>query len=253
MLKAFIKDLNELPESLREHYVASDGGYVLDVDKKEYSDKINEFRTNNINLTNQLNAFGNITPESYNQLKTDYETLKANPPKSSGKSENEDLERVKTEYEQRLEQANAGKTEAETQARTYRDALNGHIVDNAVARAISNVGKIHQGALPDVLRRAREVWRVNENGVPVAMNGETAVYGADGKLPLTIEEYAQNLMQEAPYYFEGNSGGGAGGSGGGAGGSGGGGPATITREQFQNSPSVDMISKVAKGELVVEG
>lgn len=253
MLKVFVKDLNKLPESLREHYVASDGGYVLDVDKKEYSDKINEFRTNNINLTNQLNAFGNITPESYNQLKTEYEKLKADPPKPSGKSENEDIERIKTEYEQRLEQANTGKTEAEQRARTYQDALNGHIVDNVVAQAISNVGKIHKGALPDVLRRAREVWRVNENGVPVAMNGETVVYGADGKLPLTVEEYAQNLMQEAPYYFEGNSGGGAGGSGAaGSGGSGGNGPATITREQFQN-PSVEMISKVAKGELVVEG
>jgi hypothetical protein len=249
MLKAFIKDLNELPEPLREHYVASDGGYVLDVDKKEYSDKINEFRMNNINLTNQLQEFGNITPESYNQLKTEYEKLKANPPEGGGDA---DIERIKTEYEQRLEQANVGKTEAETRAQTYQDALNGHIVDNVVAQAISNVGKIHKGALPDVLRRAREVWRVNENGVPVAMNGETVVYGADGKLPLTVEEYAQNLMQDAPYYFEGNSGGGAGGSGAGSGGSGGSGPATITREQFQNNPSVDLISKVAKGEVVVE-
>ena len=249
MLKVFVKDLTEISESLREHYVASDGGYVLDVDKKEYSNRINEFRTNNIDLTNKLKAFGDLTVEKYDSLKTEYETLMASQKQAGGKGESEDLERLKAEYEQRLEQANAGKAEAEKLTQNYREKLNAHIIDNTVAKAISNVGKVQKGALPDILRRARDVWQVNERGVPVAMDGETAIYGQDGKLPLTIEEYAQRLITEAPFYFEGNTGGGAGGSGGNSGG-GGDSPEIITREQFQNASS-EMIDKIAAGKMVI--
>lgn len=248
MIKIFIKSLTDVTEALRGEYIATEGGFVLDADTKEYKTKIDEFRGNNIRLTQQVEAFGDATPEKYRQLQTDYDKLKASPPKPKGGGAPEEVERITAEYEQRLKQALDGKTEAETKALGYRGKLNEYTVDNVVARAISNVGKVHKGALPDILARARQIWEVNDIGVPVAMSEGKAVYGADGKLPLTVEEYAQGLLKDAAYFFEGNSGGGAGGSSGAGGSGGAGGKKTITREEYQTGKYID---SVAKGETVV--
>ena len=243
----FIKNLNDAPEGLREHYTASEGGFVLNTDDGEYKNKINEFRTNNIELKQKLESFAGVDVDRYKQLQTDLDDAKKkleDALKKGGGSG--DVEKLKAEYEQRLKQSLEAKEAAEKQTGTYKGKLNDLLINDTIAKAVSNVGKVQKGALTDILHRARSVWEVNENGVPVAMRDGAAIYGADGKLPLTAEEYAQGLYKDAPYLFEGNSGGGAGGSGG-SGGSGGT-TKTITRAEYQAG---NHIEAVAKGEITV--
>ena len=68
--------------------------------------------------------------------------------------------------------------------------------------------------MDDFLGRARNVFKL-VNGVPTALDvdGKTVRYGKDGVTPMSLEEWADAQVQEAPHLFESNVGGGAPGSG----------------------------------------
>ena len=70
-------------------------------------------------------------------------------------------------------------------------------------------------AIPDITARARITFKLVD-GVPQAFDGQTARMGKDG--PMTLAEWVDALVSDAPHLFEANAGGGAAGSGsGGAG------------------------------------
>ena len=100
----------------------------------------------------------------------------------------------------------------EARAANSETELHARMVENKIAAAVGGVGTVRKGAMEDILSRAKSVWRLDDDLNLVAMKGESAVYGTDGKTPLSPEEYATSLLQEAPYFFEGNSGSGAGGN-----------------------------------------
>ena len=67
--------------------------------------------------------------------------------------------------------------------------------------------------MKDVLARARGVFTLDNDGNPVAKDSEgKVILGADGVKPLAVKEWSHSLVEEAPYLFEGSSGGGANGS-----------------------------------------
>ena len=73
--------------------------------------------------------------------------------------------------------------------------------------------------MPDITARARGVFRLVE-GVPTAFeaDGKTVRAGKDGVTPMTLEEWVDAQVSEAPHLFESTAGGGAAGNGsGGAG------------------------------------
>jgi hypothetical protein len=74
-------------------------------------------------------------------------------------------------------------------------------------------------AIPDVTARARMTFKL-VNGVPQAFeaDGQNARMGKDGVTPMTLAEWLDALVSDAPHLFEANAGGGAvGSSSGGAG------------------------------------
>lgn len=252
-LKSFYEKLEDIPEGLRDHYAKTDDGYVLDVDGADYRQKLGEFRGNNINLMKerddllkQLTPFKDIDPAKYAEMKKKLNDLDEKGLLEAGKIDElveKRVAKMRSDFEGQINQLTTNADEATQRASTYKTQLDKLAINDAISKAASDVGKLRKGALTDVLARAHRDWRVNENGVPVAMNGDTLVYGKDGKAPLTAGEWAQGLAQDAPYLFEGNTGGGAGGSG-----SGTGGRRTITREEYRTGKYVD---QVAKGEIDV--
>jgi hypothetical protein len=74
-------------------------------------------------------------------------------------------------------------------------------------------------AIPDITARARSVFRL-VNGLPTAFesDGRTVRVGKDGITPMTLDEWVDSQVADAPHLFESNAGGGAAGdaSGGGA-------------------------------------
>ena len=92
--------------------------------------------------------------------------------------------------------------------------------DQGVGAAATKRG-LRATAMPDITSRARSVFRL-VNGVPTAFeaDGQTVRYGRDGVTPMTLEEWVDTQVSDAPHLFESNAGGGAAGNGsGGVGGS----------------------------------
>ena len=95
------------------------------------------------------------------------------------------------------------------------------LIDQGVITVATKRG-LRPTAITDITSRARSVFKL-ENGVPRAFeaDGETVRYGKDGVSPMTLEEWVDTQVTEAPHLFESNAGSGAAGNGsGGVGGKG---------------------------------
>ncbi len=230
-LKAFIAQLEDVSEELREHYMPTEGdgdsaaGFVLDSDEGEYKKKLDEFRSNNRKMhreTEKLKkiaaAAKGIDPEKYAEAIEALEKLEGMEDSELLKSGNIDAvvakrtEAMKKENDKQV----AARQKALEQATSERDVLKGRLgtllIDSEVTSVVSKIGKVKQGAHDDILSRAHRTWKIDEDGdvVPKSQEGET-VYGTDGE-PLTMQGWANDLLQNASHLFEGGGGGGGGGS-----------------------------------------
>jgi hypothetical protein len=96
--------------------------------------------------------------------------------------------------------------------------LSALLIDDAATSEAAKRG-LRSTALPDLKARARQTFKL-VGGVPQAFDGDLPRLGRDGVSPLTLAEWVDALVSDAPHLFEANAGGGAVGSGpGGAAGS----------------------------------
>jgi hypothetical protein len=99
-----------------------------------------------------------------------------------------------------------------------RDALHGRLsaiqIDQTVVNEATKRG-LRPTAIPDITSRARMTFKLVD-GVPQAFEGEKVRTGKDGVSPMTLAEWVDALVGDAPHLFEANAGSGAAGSGGGA-------------------------------------
>ena len=86
-------------------------------------------------------------------------------------------------------------------------------IDQGVTTVATKKG-LRPTAIPDITARARSVFRL-VNGVPTAFesDGKTVRAGKDGITPMTLEEWVDTQVADAPHLFESNTGGGAAGTG----------------------------------------
>ena len=102
-------------------------------------------------------------------------------------------------------------------ATSERDALNARLVAIQIDQGVTAVATkrgLRATAIPDITARARGVFRL-VNGVPIAFeaDAQTVRAGRDGVTPMTLEEWVDAQVSEAPHLFESNAGGGAAGNG----------------------------------------
>ncbi len=71
-----------------------------------------------------------------------------------------------------------------------------------------------RSTITDITARARNVFKL-VNGGPRAFeaDGQSVRYGKDGVTPMTLEEWVDTQVAEAPHLFESNAGSGAAGNG----------------------------------------
>jgi hypothetical protein len=98
-----------------------------------------------------------------------------------------------------------------------RDALNARLVAIQIDQGVIGVASkrgLRASAIPDITARARGVFRLM-NGVPTAFeaDGQTVRAGKDGVTAMTLDEWVDAQVSEAPHLFESNAGGGAAGNG----------------------------------------
>jgi hypothetical protein len=215
-LKFEVASLDEVDEPLRSLYSESNGKFVLGVEGVVPKSKLDEFRTNNVQLARERDElatkFKYIDPELYHTLASEHQKLKDKKLIDAGKIDELVEDRVK-EMRSKLENERDG---YKNQFSTARSRLEKVLIDNEASRFAVEMGCV-ETALDDIVMRARSQFKLDNDDRAVAFEGDRTVYGADGVTPLSIKEWMNALTKKAPHLFKQSSGGGANGSGQGAG------------------------------------
>ena len=200
----------QIPADQSAFYVERDGAWVLDADGAVDKSKLEEFRNSNVTLLKERDdlkkRFEGIDPDEVRKLADDKRKLEEAQQVKAGEVDKVVAARVKAELE---------KVHAPVVAE--RDALHGRLtaiqIDQAVVTEATKRG-LRGTAIPDIAARARMNFKL-VNGVPQAFeaDGQTSRVGKDGMTPMTLAEWVDALVSDAPHLFEANAGGGAAGSG----------------------------------------
>jgi hypothetical protein len=217
-LKYKFKSRDEIPAELQSHYIERDGAWTLDADGVVEKSKLEEFRATNVAVMKERDdlqkRFEGIDPDEVRQLAAEKQKLLEERQLKAGEADKVIETRLKTARVEWDKQH--GVVVAERDALTSR--LTAIQIDQAVVAEATKRG-LRATAIPDITSRARTNFKL-VNGVPQAFeaDGQTARMGKDGVTPMTLAEWVDALVSDAPHLFEANAGGGAAGSGsGGAG------------------------------------
>jgi hypothetical protein len=222
-LKYKYTSAGEVPAELKTLYVEREGAFYLDAEGVVEKAKADELRNHNIELRKQIEErdarFNGIDPDEVQSLRA--ATLKAEEEKRK-LEEDQRLKDGKFQevMESRLKTAKAEWEKQLNTMTTERDTLNTRLtaiqIDQGVITAATKRG-LRPTAIPDITSRARTVFKL-VNGAPQAFeaDGKSVRYGKDGITPMTLEEWVDTQVADAPHLFESNAGGGAAGNGGGA-------------------------------------
>ena len=212
-LKFKFKSKDEIPADHLPLYAEREGGWVLDVEGAVEKSKLDEFRNTNVSLLKERDdlkkRFEGIDPDEVRKLADEKRRLEEAAQLKAGEVEKVLEARVKSlkgDFDKQLSAVNSD-----------REALTARLmaiqIDQGVVGVATKRG-LRPTALPDITARARGVFRL-VNGVPQAFeaDGQTVRPGKDGVAPMTLDEWVDAQVSEAPHLFESNAGGGAAGTG----------------------------------------
>lgn len=224
-LKPILPTLEGLPEALHDFYEKVGDHYVLQADEKDYTSKVAEFRNNNIKLMKEKEELQKTAERFKGIDPTKAEEAMAALRKIQEKEyiEKGEIDKLVELRTQTMREQSESATRALQQARdaeaakasTYHSELTRLKIDSAATEAVSKVGRVIPTAMPDVVRRARDVFKIDDKGQLVA----EGKFNAKGD-PLTLDDWARDLTTTAAHCFEPAKGGGGGGGAPPAGGSG---------------------------------
>jgi hypothetical protein len=207
-LKFKCKSKDEIAAEHLPLYAEREGAWVLEVEGAVDKAKLDEFRTTNVALLKERDElkqrFEGIDPEAVRQLAAEKQRLEEERQLKAG-----EVEKV-IEARSKALKADLDKQLAGVVAE--RDALNARLaavqIDQAAVAAATKRG-LRSTALADLTARARGVFKL-ANGLPTAFeaDGSTVRTGKDGISPMTLEEWVDALVSDAPHLFEPNAGGG---------------------------------------------
>ena len=161
--------------------------------------KLDEFRTNNIELKNTLDTFKDIDPVKHAEMVTEIDELKI-------RLNNSDFDddaikkivekRVQTMQDEMLVKEQNMKNTIGTQARQIETM----VIDGQVKSAALEHG-IAENAMDDVTLRAKSVFRMEE-GKAVGYNGENKIYDDTGVELQNINGWVKGLEKTAAHLFK---------------------------------------------------
>lgn len=227
-LKYQIAKLEDVPENVRSLYRQEGTGYVLDAEDVVPKTRLDEFRTNNIQLQQQLDKLKDVDPVKYAELIQLQQQVEEGQLIKAGKLEEVVTLRVtnmKKDLETKL-------TTTESALQIANNQLSILMIDNAVRQEAVKNGALTT-ALDDVVLRARTVYSMDKGqAIPKDDKGQV-IYGKDGQTPMAMSDWIVNLKKTAPHLFAGSQGSGAGGG--------------------RNGPSAGDISKLSPAQKIAFG
>lgn len=218
--------LDAVPEGLREYAKEVDGGKVaVSVVPKA---KVDEFRENNIKLNQEresligrVQTYSSVIGEDFDQFKQELDDLRAVKRRVENKElvENGSLDEalakrtteMRTGYESQIAEKTKELDAWRKQVEQIQSKFNRSLIDRAVTDAVLNPKSgVNPSALPDILSRAYNTFRVEGEGAVVPYSGDSKLIGADGMSAMTPHEWLSKMRESAPYFFKESTGGGAG-------------------------------------------
>jgi hypothetical protein len=231
VLKRKIASLDDVAEALHGEYKEqSDGSYELLLgDADDGKRKLDEFRTNNRKLHNEKTELekqlesvtGALGDFDVNELSEAREALAASRAmKDKEMIDKGDFEALLETRISGMRQENAKALEAQKaatlakdqEAAALRSKLNDVFLDRSASDAVAKIGTVRQGAMEDVMGRARKAFQVDTDGSLVARDTSgNVIYGPSGG-EMTMDEFATSLLENAGHIFVDPKGGGGSGN-----------------------------------------
>jgi hypothetical protein len=219
MLRKTYAAQDEIPEALRDHYTDTGNGWQLELDAEADAGpavdltRYREMRDNNIKMKAQLEEL--MTEQQ--QIRDQYKTMLD---KAQGEEEaqllksgqfDEVLERrtqaIKSEYQKQLEDLHQQREAAEQDKAAARQRFGSVYLGEQLATALERKKlRLRPTARADLLTRAGGTFQPNDAmDALVATNHDVDGMGKE----LTIDDWLDRTVTEAPHLFDGGDGGGA--------------------------------------------
>jgi hypothetical protein len=205
-LKFKYQKQEDIPAELSQLYSEHNGAFLLNVDGAIDQTKVDDFRSENQSLLQQLDEvkkrFEGIDPDAVRALEAEKQKLQEQQALKAG-----EVEQV---IESRLKPLQTAHQKQVQDLASERDSLVARLseiqIDQGVISAASKRG-LRPTAIPDITARARRVFKLH-NGSPAAFDsdGKTIRPGRDGVTPMSLEEWLDSQLSEAPHLFESNVG-----------------------------------------------
>ena len=251
MLRKTYAAQDEIPEALRDYYTDTGNGWQLQLDAEDGPavdlTRYREMRDNNIKMKAQLEEL--MTEQQ--QIRDQYQTMLD---KAQGEEEaallkqgqfDEVLERrtqaIKSEYQRQLEDLHQQREQAENDRQAARQRFGSVYLGEQLAGAMERKKlRLRPTARADLLTRASSTFEPND--AMDALVAKNDMVNDRGEA-ISIEEWLDRTVTEAPHLFDGGDGGGAR-PGGGVGGN------QIRMQDVQSDPVafLQASEKVARGE-----
>ena len=204
---------DQIPAEHAALYVERDGAFYLDAEGVTDKSKADELRNNNIELRKQIEdfttRFDGINPDEVRRLAEEKRKLElqaqGHKPEEIDKIVTERLKGLKADWDKQFAAVTGERDSLTTRLTSIQ-------IDQGVITVATKRG-LRPTAIPDITARARTVFKL-VNGAPQAFeaDGKTVRYGRDGITPMTLEEWVDAQVADAPHLFESNAGGGAAGN-----------------------------------------
>jgi hypothetical protein len=211
-LKFKFKTREEIPAEQVSLYTEREGAWGLDVEGAIDKSRLEELRASNATLSkerDELKArFEGIDPEearallAERQKREEEKLLKGGDEAANEEAQRQERERIEKVIENRIKGVKGELEKQVTTLTTERDALTARLtaiqIDQGVVTVATKRG-LRPTALADITARARSVFK-------------SVRYGRDGLTPMTLEEWVDTQVADAPHLFEANAGGGSAGN-----------------------------------------
>lgn len=151
----------------------------------------------------EMKRFDGIDPEAVRSILQRFSDDEEAKLIASGK-----IDEVLTKRTERMKQGYEKETLAERKAREAAEQraqkFERRVLENGIRAAAASAG-IFPHAIDDALLRAGQVFQLDEEGNPSAVEG---AYGKDGQ-PLTLQEWFAEMKEKAPHWYPSANGGGS--------------------------------------------
>ena len=211
-LKVKLDTIEGMDESVASLYEKGDDGkYYLGLDGYDHEapTKVKEFRENNIQLQKKLKEFedkyNGIDLDKYKELQEKEQQMREKKLLEEGdidKLVDEKTERMRQDYEGRVERLETNNKELQEKSEKSQKRLKEVLIDSEITKAVLSISQPRQNAMQLILNLGRDTWDLNDDGEPVPMKGGKLLYGKDGKTLMTFEEWVETVTIDRPFLFE---------------------------------------------------